>query len=451
MRRFKSVLCLIPLLVFAMASTPTASDVAAAQGDPLPTLAPMLARVTPAVVNISVLTRGPAEDNPLFQDPFFRRYFGLPAESQQQLSAGSGVIVDAARGHILTNHHIVANAREIVITLKDSRRLSAELIGSDPATDIALVKIEARDLVALPLADSDELRVGDYVVAIGNPFGLGETITSGLVGALRHPAVSIEGYEGFIQTGASINPGNSGGALVNLQGQLVGVNTANIAPGGGNVGIGFAVPSNMVRAVVEKLTNIGEVQRSPLGVTIQDVTPDLAEALALKDASGVLVIELVKGSQAERVGIRSGDLITALDGQPVSGAAELGAKVGLGKAGEPVVLTVVRNGRSMPIRARVEAPKNAAKGPARIIPSRSPIVGAVLQDRPSGNGVGVESVEQGGQAWRDGLRAGDIITSVNRRPVRDTLELTAKLTSAENTLVLEVLRGDQTIIVIVRG
>lgn len=259
--------------------------------DGLPTLAPLLAEVTPAVVNISVESRQTDDLNPLFNDPFFRRFFDLqpmPQEPQprRQMSAGSGVIFDAGAGYVLTNHHVVENGDRIVVTLKDRRQFDATLIGSDPGTDIALLKIEAEGLTALDMGDSDRLQVGDYVLAIGNPFGLGQTVTSGIVSALGRSGLNIEGFEGFIQTDASINPGNSGGALVTLDGRLIGINTAIIAPSGGNVGIGFAVPANMAAAVVAQLIEFGEVQRGTLGVMIQDFTPDLAEALGIA-AGGV--------------------------------------------------------------------------------------------------------------------------------------------------------------------
>ncbi|WP_245986504.1 trypsin-like peptidase domain-containing protein [Azospirillum thermophilum] len=240
------------------------------------TISPMLEAVTPAVVNISVLSRAPQAENPLLRDPFFRRFFNLPDEMPQgrpQVSAGSGVIVDAANGYVITNNHVVENAQEIAVTLKDRRRLRAKLIGRDAATDIALLKIEAKGLTALPLGDSDRLKVGDFVVAIGNPFGLGQTVTSGIISALGRSGLKVEGYEDFIQTDASINPGNSGGALVNFNGELIGINTAIIGPAGGSVGIGFAVPVSIVRSVMEQLREYGEVRRGRLGVAIQDLTP----------------------------------------------------------------------------------------------------------------------------------------------------------------------------------
>src|SRR5690348_2797945 len=237
----------------------------------------------------------------MLQDPFFRRFFGLPEQSRPQISAGSGVIVDAHNGFVLTNHHVVKDAEQIAVTLKDGRRLQGKLVGSDAATDIALLKVEGDNLKALPLGDSDALRVGDYVVAIGNPFGLGQTVTSGIVSALGRSGLNIEGYEDFIQTDASINPGNSGGALVNLKGELVGMNTAIVGPNGGNVGIGFAVPTSMISGVVEQLAQNGKVSRGRIGVAIQDLTPELAKNLGIEDTqrAGAVISRVESGTPAD--------------------------------------------------------------------------------------------------------------------------------------------------------
>ena len=248
----------------------------------MPTLAPIVNEVTPAVVNISVISRSAPEENPLFRDPFFRRFFNLPDKPQrQEQSAGSGVIVDARRGYVITNHHVIRNAEQVLVTLKDRRQFPAKLVGTDPGTDIAVLQIEAEGLSAIRIGDSDTLQVGDYVIAIGNPFGIGQTVTSGIVSALGRSGLSPEGYEDFIQTDASINPGNSGGALVNLRGELVGINSAIIGPAGGNVGIGFAVPSNMMRAVSNQIARFGEVRRGRLGIEMAELTPALSKKLGV--------------------------------------------------------------------------------------------------------------------------------------------------------------------------
>ncbi|CBS87963.1 Do family serine endopeptidase [Azospirillum lipoferum] len=321
------------------------------------TIAPMLEQVTPAVVNISVLSQAPQAENPLLRDPFFRRFFNLPDQMPQgrpQVSAGSGVIVDAANGYVVTNSHVVENAQEIAVTLKDRRRLRAKLIGRDAATDIALLQIKAESLTALPLGDSDRAKVGDFVVAIGNPFGLGQTVTSGIVSALGRSGLKIEGYEDFIQTDASINPGNSGGALVNFQGELIGINTAIIGPAGGSVGIGFAVPVTIVRSVMEQLREYGEVRRGRLGVAIQDLTPDLAESLNLKGDEGALIAKIERGSPADSGGLRSGDVVVAVDGRAIRSATDFRNRIGLLRVGTPVQLTVVRNGGQKSVTVRTQ-------------------------------------------------------------------------------------------------
>ena len=257
----------------------------AVDGAPLPSLAPMLDRVTPAVVNIAAKSFVTVQQSPLLNDPFFRRFFRLPNQQRERAtqSLGSGVIVDAEAGLILTNHHVIHNADEIAVTLRDGQQLKAELLGADSATDIAVIKVDGKGLSALPMSDSDELRVGDFVVAIGNPFGLGQTVTSGIVSALGRRGLGIEGYEDFIQTDASINVGNSGGALVNLRGELVGINTAIFAPNGCSVGIGFAIPTNLARDVMSQLVAHGRVSRGLFGVATQDLTLELAEAFGLPE------------------------------------------------------------------------------------------------------------------------------------------------------------------------
>ncbi|HYH37728.1 MAG TPA: Do family serine endopeptidase [Azospirillum sp.] len=348
------VLAVLGLLAAGPAAMPaTAALPATANGTT--SIAPMLDQVTPAVVNIAVLSRAPqAADNPLLRDPFFRRFFGdLPqAQARPQVSAGSGVIIDAARGYVITNHHVIANAQEIAVTLKDRRRLRAKLIGSDEATDVALLQIPAERLTALPMGDSDRLRVGDFVVAIGNPFGLGQTVTSGIISALGRSGLKIEGYEDFIQTDASINPGNSGGALVNFNGELIGMNTAIIGPAGGSVGIGFAVPTSIIRSVMEQLTEHGEVRRGRLGVAIQDLTPDLAESLNVTGDQGAVIARVEAGSPAERAGIKTGDVVVAVDGKPILSGTDLRNRIGLVRTGTPVQITLLRAGQQRSITVR---------------------------------------------------------------------------------------------------
>ena len=324
--------------------------------DDVPTLAPLVKQVTPGVVNISTSGKVRVEDSPLFsdpnfrrflEDPRFRRFFSLPdpQAEREAHSIGSGVIVDARGGYVVTNHHVVKDADEILVTLKDRRALKAELLGSDPQTDIAVLRIEAPDLTALPLGDSNRLEVGDYVVAIGNPFGLGQTVTLGIVSALGRSGLRLEAYEDFIQTDAPINPGNSGGALVDLRGQLIGINTAIVAPTGGSVGIGFAIPINMARLAMEQIIEFGEVRRGRLGVVIRDITPDLVKGLRLESLDGALVAEVAPGSPAETAGLEPGDVILGVDGEEIRTAAELRNEIGLKRIGEEVELEILRRGK----------------------------------------------------------------------------------------------------------
>jgi Do/DeqQ family serine protease len=333
-------------------------------GGTVPSLAPMLSTVTTGVVNIAVKGRV-REQNPLLQDPFFRRFFNLPKgqdyQERETQATGSGVIVDAAQGYVLTNAHVVENETSIVVTTKDNRKLPAKLVGRDPETDVAVLKIEPGHLTAVPLGDSDKLQVGDFVVAIGNPFGLGQTVTSGIVSALGRSGLGIEGYEDFIQTDASINPGNSGGALVDLRGNLVGINTAILAPGGGNIGIGFAVPINMARRVMDQLEHYGEIKRGRVGVAIQDLTPDLAQAMNTSRTLGAVIAKVEPGSAADRAGLKSGDLIVAANGVAIRDASQLRNTIGLSRIGDEVKLAVDRGGSERSIDVRVEAAPAVAK------------------------------------------------------------------------------------------
>jgi serine protease Do/serine protease DegQ len=439
---------LLGLIIVALIST---NDCAIAgvpvvpSRDGMPTLAPMLETVTPAVVNISVLSRSPERENPLMQDPFFRRFFDLPTRPKPQLSAGSGVVVDAEHGFVLTNHHVVKNAEEIVVTLKDRREFKARLVGSDAGTDIALLKIDAPNLKAVKFGDSDRLSVGDYVVAIGNPFGLGQTVTSGIVSALGRSGLDIEGYEDFIQTDASINPGNSGGALVDLKGELVGINTAIIGPGGGNVGIGFAVPSNMVRAVMTQLAKFGEVRRGVFGVSSQDLTPEMARALRVNVAQGAAVVDVAAGSAADKAGLKPADVVVAVNGRPVKGSLDLRNQLGLVPVGEAAELTVQREGRERTVRAVLE-PVKPRGGRGESVPE---LAGAAVVDIDSGGrngprtgGVGVVTVEYGSAAWNHGLRPGDVIVGVNRRKVGTVKEFVSALKASDRSATLSVVRGD---------
>ncbi|MDR0781383.1 MAG: Do family serine endopeptidase [Pseudomonadales bacterium] len=436
-----------------------------------PGIAPMLEQVTPAVVNIAVSGRSAVQQNPLADDPFFQRYFNGPGQQQQQQqqqqqrqertvptrAVGSGVIIDAEKGYILTNHHVVANADDIAVTLTDRRHFTAKLIGSDAGTDVALLQIEAKGLKALPLADSNTLHVGDFVAAIGNPFGLGQTVTTGIVSALDRAGINNDGYEDFIQTDASINPGNSGGALVDFQGNLLGINSAIIAPSGGNVGIGFAVPINMAKAVVGQLIEFGSVQRGLLGVQITDVTPDVVEALTLKVGEGAVVQSVNPGSPAQTAGLQAGDVIVAVNGAPISGASSLRNTIGLIRAGQQVRIGYLRGDEHHETNATIASAGGANQTATTQGAQNSALQGASFSAIPADDpnyggqsGVLVTAVAEGSRAFANGLRAGDVITAVNRRPVANIEDLQKQLGAGQRTVALNVLRDQQSLFLIVR-
>ncbi len=445
---------LLGLCWLSLVLPPAHADVPAALllRDGRPSLAPMLEHVLPGVVNIATRGRVPVEQNPLLQDPFFRFFFGLPRPPRERefQSLGSGVIVDAAKGYILTNHHVIDKAQEITVTLRDRRRFQAKVVGSDPATDVALIQIEAEDLTALEMADSDRLRVGDFVVAIGNPFGLGQTVTSGIVSALGRSGLGIEGYEDFIQTDASINPGNSGGALVDLDGKLVGINTAIVAPSGGNVGIGFAIPVNMARDIMEQLIEHGEVRRGRLGVYVQDLTPELAQAFGIKHQEGAVVTQVAEDSPADRAGLEPGDVIVAVNDKPVRDAADLRNRIGLLRLGQRVRLTVIRNGEKRRLVAVISAPKKVALEGERISPLLSGALFAQVEDDNRPPGVVVEKVRPRSPAWRAGLRPGDLILSVNRIPVHDLEDLKRAAQRSRRGLLLNIQRGEAAMFILIQ-
>ena len=425
-------------------------------GQEVPSLAPMLEEVTPAVVNIATEGRVQVRQNPLFADPFFRRFFNVPDQPQERKtqSLGSGVIVDAGRGLVLTNNHVIANAVQVTVTLRDGRHLDAEIVGSDPGTDVAVIKVPAELLTDIGVANSDDLRVGDFVVAIGNPFGLGQTVTSGIVSALSRSGLGIEGYEDFIQTDASINPGNSGGALVNLKGELVGINTAIFSRGGGNIGIGFAIPINLALQIMEQLLDKGMVERGFIGVQVQNLNPDLAEAFGIKNQKGAIVNSVLPDSPAQEAGLLPGDIITSINSKPVKAASDVRNHVGLLPVGEQVMFEVLRDGERMMMKARVAASKEL-KLSERTLDKR--LEGITLGDIEEGhpyhgkiNGVIITEIQRGSRAWSAGLRKGDIITSVNHKPVADLQVFLQLVDNNENTLLFRVIRGDAAAFLVIK-
>ncbi|OGA23708.1 MAG: serine endoprotease DegQ [Betaproteobacteria bacterium RIFCSPLOWO2_02_FULL_67_26] len=446
-------------LAFALAllAAPAGSAQPAPDARGLPSLAPLVNEVTPAVVNVSVVTRSPLEDNPLFRDPFFRRFFNLPDKPQrQEQAAGSGVIVDAARGYVITNHHVIRNAEQVIVTLKDRRQFPAKLVGADPGTDIAVLQIDAKNLTAIRFGDSDALQVGDYVIAIGNPFGIGQTVTSGIVSALGRSGLTPEGYEDFIQTDASINPGNSGGALVNLRGELVGINSAILAPAGGNIGIGFAVPSGMARAVMAQIARFGEVRRGRLGIDMADLTPALAKKLGVAAQEGAVIGAVQPGSPAEAAGLRERDVVIALNGRPIRTSAELRARLGLTPVGEEIDLRIQRAAETRSIRTRIAAPQEASTANGQAVaqlPGLSVVEierGSPLFRRLRGGGLLVSAVVQGSRAFQAGFRPADIIFGVNRRRIQTLAEFQAATKGAQGGYAVSLLRGDFNVTIIIR-
>ena len=427
----------------------------------MPTLAPMVKRVTPAVVNIA--TRGTVRErqpqNPLLEDPFFRRFFDIPnmgPREREFQAAGSGVIFDAKNGYIVTNAHVVDNATEITVTLQDGRDLTATVVGSDVPSDVAVLKVPPETLTQVTLGDSTKLEVGDFVVAIGNPFGLQHTVTSGIVSGLGRSGINPDGYEDFIQTDASINPGNSGGALVNLRGELVGINSAILSRSGGNIGIGFAIPVNMARSIMDQLLKYGSVKRGLLGVNIYSLTPDMAKSLNIPNTQGVLVSQVNEGSAAEKAGIKAGDVITSINGQTIKSNSELRNAIGLSRVGEKLDVAIIRDRKPMHLTAVITelpastATNNGTKGgkgadPASIHPG---LAGATLADAPNG-GITVRAIEPRSAADQARLRTGDRIEGANSKTVANLGEL-REAAKRGGTLVLTVRRGNAVVLVPLR-
>jgi Do/DeqQ family serine protease len=442
-----------PAIFFAVPAH-AATPAPVADAAPMPSLAPMVKRVSPAVVNIA--TRGtikeePGQRNPLLDDPFFRRFFDAPPDSRprerQFQSAGSGVIVDAKNGYIITNYHVVENASEITITLLDNRSFSAKVIGSDEGADIAVLQAKQPNLIAMALGDSARLEVGDYVVAIGNPFGLQHTVTAGIVSALSRTGINPDGYEDFIQTDASINPGNSGGALVNLRGELVGINSAILSRSGGNIGIGFAIPINMAKGVMDQLIKYGQVKRGVLGVNIYNVTPDIAKEFGLTESSGALVAGVAQGSAAERAGVKTGDIITSINGVAMRDASELRNTIGMLRIGDKVEIGLLRDGKALKVTALVAERSDLET--ANAIDINKGLEGAELHDAPDNGGVLVKTIQEGSPAAQNGLHASDLIVGVGRTPIANTKGLKEAAKNA-NVLVLNVRRGSSVQLIQIR-
>ena len=437
-------------------AAPVAAAAVRGGGQALPSLAPMLKRVTPAVVSVysrqTVRVASPL--GPFGDDPVFRRLFGIPDMPRERVerALGSGVIVDATRGYVLTNHHVVENADGVSVTLSDGRQVEAEFIGSDPDTDIALIRIPTQGLTAVPMADSDQLQVGDFVVAMGNPYGLGQTVTSGIVSAVGRSGIPVAGYQNFIQTDASINPGNSGGALVDLQGRLVGINTASFNPRGsmaGNIGLGFAIPINMARGIMDQLiANNGVVRRGTFGVESQDVDERVARGLGLEAPRGALLTRVYAGSAAAAAGLQPGDVVVAANGQRIDNRAALHNFEGLQPVGARVALEVRRDGKPLQLNVALKEGVRSAEGAsldARLtgatLKELDESARQILRSQGANGGVQVSNVVRNSRAWNSGLRAGDIIVAGSSGEFGDLPGFRASFERKPEQLVLQILRG----------
>ena len=421
-----------------------------ANGQSLPTLAPILEKSMPAVVNISTTTNIRIQENPLMQDPFFRHFFQMPNRplKRRKNSLGSGVIIDKDQGYILTNYHVIKKADEILVTLTDGRQHTATLIGKDPEADVAIIQIPAHDLTELPIANSDVLRVGDFVIAIGNPFGLGQTVTSGIISALGRTGLGIEGYEDFIQTDASINPGNSGGALINLRGEFIGMNTAILAPSGGNVGIGFAIPSNMVITIKQSLIEHGEVRRGLLGVVTQDLTQELVKAFGLKNHHGAVISRVHARSAADRAGLEPGDIILRVNGRKIKSSHEIRNIIGLLQIGDQVKIKILRDDKMKTILATIGKPQRpqlagkvihyTLKGTILSTPNKNQIEGVIF-----------EKIDTSSYAWKVGLRPGDVIVSANRYRVKNIDEL-KQAVNPRKPFLINIQRGSEAFFLVLK-
>ena len=428
----------------------------------MPSLAPMLEKVTPAVVNIYTLRNvKQKQQNPFRDDPFFRKFFNMQSHKKKKernrAGLGSGVIINKDKGLIITNNHVIAKATDIKVRLSDGREYKAKVVGNDSATDIAIIKIEADNLMSLKFANSDDLRVGDFVVAIGNPFGIGQTVTSGIVSALGRSGLGIEAYENFIQTDASINPGNSGGALVNLNGELVGINTAIIGARGssaGSVGIGLAIPVNMALSVTEQLIKFGHVKRGILGVAAQDLTEDLAKGFGIKEKKGAIIIEVEKGSIAEKHGLKVGDIVIEMNGKKIKNSLALKNEIGLTEVGTKIKLKVISNKIIKNIVLEMVETKVAKKSNLKINQRLNGMqFSEITRNMPEYNrveGIKIIKIRKNTKAYNSGIRANDIILSINNVPVKKIKDLELVAGSNDSELLLHLLRGNRTAFILLK-
>ena len=418
----------------------------------VPSLAPMLEKVLPAVVSIQVEgTAVQAQKVPEELKKFFGEGGGGGRQAQPFEGLGSGVIIDAAKGYVLPNNHVITQAEKIRIQLNDGREFDAKLIGSDDQSDIALLQIpNPTGLTQIAIADSDALRVGDFAVAVGNPFGLGQTATSGIVSALGRSGLNLEGLENFIQTDASINRGNSGGALLNLKGELIGINTAILAPGGGSVGIGFAIPSNMARTLSQQLIQFGEIKRGLLGIKGTELNADLAKAFNLNVQRGAFVSEVMPNSGSAKAGVKSGDVIVSLNGKPLSSFAELRSRIATTEPGSKVKLGMLRDGKPLEVEVTLDKNTTSSANAELIAPA---LQGATLSDgqlKDGTKGIRIDEVEKESPAAQAGLHKDDVIININRTRVQSIAEMRKLLETKPPVIALNVMRGNDSLYLLIR-
>ena len=439
--------------IFIIFSTSSFSNESNLFSAGVPSLAPMLENITPAVVNIYTISETQEKSN-YIDDPFLRKFFNIPGQQKlkkrNRSGLGSGVIIDNKKGYIITNNHVIAKAKDIKVRLHDGREFKASLVGADPASDIAVIKISPDNLKSLKFANSENLRVGDFVVAIGNPFGIGQTVTSGIVSALGRSGLGIEAYENFIQTDASINPGNSGGALVNLKGELVGINTAIIGSkgGSGSVGIGLAIPVNMALDVTQQLLKYGKVRRGYLGVSAQDLTSDLSKAFGISTKWGAIITRVQEGSPAYVAGIRVGDVVVKINNQIIENTSAMRNKIGLLKLNSIISMQINRKGeilnKKVKILEKKLSKKSGVKINSRLDGIRFSEITKNMSEYGKITGIKITGIKKTSKAYSVGIRVNDIILSINNIPVQKIKDL--EIVSGENDseLILHVQRGMRT-------
>ena len=459
MLRVTTMIKKICIIIFMLISTTSFSNQSNLFSAGVPSLAPMLEDVTPAVVNIYTISE--AEEKTLqIDDPFLRKFFNIPGQQKSKkknrAGLGSGVIINSKKGYIITNNHVIARAKDIKVKLQDGREFKATLVGSDPASDVAVIKISPDKLHAIKFSDSDKLRVGDFVVAIGNPFGIGQTVTSGIVSALGRSGLGIEAYENFIQTDASINPGNSGGALVNLKGELIGINTAIIGSrgGSGSVGIGLAIPVNMALDITKQLIEYGKVRRGYLGVSAQDLTNDLSKAFGIKTNKGAIITQVLKDSPADLAGISIGDVVIKINNENVQNASAMRNKIGLLKLNSIITMEINRKGKIITTEVQITEPKISKNDSIKINSRLQGIIfSEILENMPEYGkitGIKITKMRKDSVAFSAGIRPNDIILSINNIPVQKIQDLEIVAGKNDSEIVVHVQRKNRTAFILLK-